>query len=746
MLNEQPLHGELEQSQKLIDDLRLATMWRLFGVGVLVAWLWMVVSIFGHPQQAGRALIVAVVMALGAYVTYLISRRKAALALPSFVFTVTLVITLTIELVGVPHLAYLYIVPVLVAGAFIHPLAAFVGATLVTLLLLSPWGQRLEGLHLSAVLFVLFLTALVAWAFARSFFIVEAWMFESYLLAKQRTREAQQHRAELQKVLKSLDLAYYRLQRTNEALTWARAQAEEARHAKARFAANVSHELRTPLNLIIGFSEMIVTAPESYGHPLPGVYRGDLNAIYRNAKHLSSLIDDVLDLSQIEADRMPLSKEEGDLRQIVEEAANMVRGMIEAKGLILILDLPLQPLYLSLDITRIRQVILNLLSNAVRFTERGRITISLSVGEEEATVVVIDTGAGIPPDKVAQLFEEFYQVDDSIRREHGGTGLGLAISKRFVELHGGRIWAKSEEGRGSRFSFSLPVDSSRNSHPILVATADAVRIRSTGRILVVYHPDESAAAIIQRRLDGHRVMAISSLAEMNEVVGRWRPTAVIVDTEYRAEVASLLASAGYADVPLISYPLFTQPRMADRLHIMDYLLKPVTPQMVRRTLSQMAQPPRSVLICDDDPAMVRLLARVVQVEQPAARIFQAHNGRAALEIVSRERLDLILLDLKMPEFDGLDVLQQMQADPGLAKIPVVIITATEIAEEAARFYGEMVVTIPQPLAANEWLKILSGITESLAPVPDLNGASAPASGATLPGVWVSADNHLPPTQ
>ncbi|MBX3000107.1 MAG: response regulator [Caldilineaceae bacterium] len=737
------MQSNLERSRILIDELRLTTMWQLFGISTLLAWLWMVVSIFGRPTMAASAFAVAFLMVMGVLITRFATRRFPAFGLPLFVLTSVTAITLAIYLVGTAELAYLYAVPILVAGALIHPSVAFMGATGLGIFLISPWGQQIGDLFLPGVLLVLCFTALIAWAFARTFFTVVEWMFESYLLAERQTREAQEHRAELQKVLKSLDLAYYRLRRANEALTWARGQAEEARQAKARFVANVSHELRTPLNLIIGFSEMIVTAPESYGQPLPPVYRGDLNAIYRNAKHLSSLIDDVLDLSQIEADRMPLSKEDGDLRQIVEEATNMVRGMVEAKGLALQVELPPAPVRMPLDITRIRQVILNLLSNAVRFTGSGGIAVSLTLSDEAAIVGVKDTGAGIPADKIAQLFEEFYQVDDSIRREHGGTGLGLAISKRFVELHGGRIWVESVESQGSTFCFSLPLY-----HPQQEQLAhskwDAQPATSAERILVVYHVDSSAATLIQRRLGEYQVKPVSSLPEMVEVVQRWRPTAVIVEMASREEAAASLASSGCSDIPLISCPLFTQPKMADRLHIADYLLKPVTPEALRRALDNLLPSIHTVLICDDDPAMVRLLARVVQAEWTEVRVLQAHNGRMALEIAHREHPDLILLDLMMPEMSGVEVLNQMQEDPLLIEIPVIVITATELGEEVAQFSGEMLVTIPQPLAASEWLNILGALTASLRPTPDPDGANGSAFAAAHPDGPAFANNRLRP--
>lgn len=713
-----------EDRWELVSSLWYTTSWRLMGVALLVAWLWMAASLLGTPQAATHGLIVCLEVLAGAVLVYAITRRRPALAPLGFVLTVTTAITTALLLTNVDELAYLYAIPILASGALVHPWLGIGFAVAVDLILVALWPTVQRGdpgpdLFLPTIFLITGCAALIAWAFARDFQTVVEWMYQSYLLAERRTQEARSHRAQLQDVFKSLDLAYYRLRRANEALHWARLQAEEARQAKARFVANVSHELRTPLNLIIGFSEMMVTAPESYGEPMPPAYRGDLNAIYRNAKHLSSLIDDVLDLSQAEVQQMPLHREHGDLRQVVEEAAHMVRGMVEAKGLELQLALPAEPVPMFLDVTRIRQVVLNLLSNAIRFTQAGRICIRLDERDGQAVLEVEDTGRGMTPQELSQLFQEFYQVDDSIRREHGGTGLGLAISKRFVELHGGRIRVQSERGKGSVFTVTLPLarlpqaaDSGHRSD------SGSLWVERTERILLVWHDDPSLGTVIQRRLDGYQVQMVHTAQELQESVRRLYPTAVIVDWTWRQKAEALLRRIPDVQVPLISFPLPTQPQMAHNLQVTAYLLKPVTRSALRQMLASLPHPARTVLIGDDDPAMARLLARMVRSEWPQARILQAHNGTMTLQLARRERPELLLLDLKMPETDGLGVLAEVREDPRLAQMWVVVITATELGEQAARFPGELAVTLPQPLPASEWLTILQGVAMALRPVPD----------------------------
>ncbi len=724
------------ETQRLLGELRSGTAWRLLGISVGVAWLWMMRTLFGQPQKAGYALTIFILLVLTAAVMRLVARRWPVLALPCLLVGLTLAITVAIALLGVPDLMYLFTLPVLIAGALTYPWAGFVAAGLMDLafVLAFPAWNRLVGHEVfwPGVALMINLTALIAWAFARNFYLVVDWMYQSYLLAEQQTREAQLHRSQLLGALKDLDLAYYRLRRANEALAWARQQAEEARQAKARFVANVSHELRTPLNLIIGFSELMVTAPESYGEPLPTAYRGDLNAIYRNAKHLSDLIDDVLDLSQIEADRMPLTKESSDLRRVIEEAARMVQGMVEAKGLALRVDLPPTPVILLMDITRIRQVLLNLLSNAIRFTKKGGITVRLALERDRAVVTVTDTGPGIPPEELSRVFEAFYQVDGTLRREHGGTGLGLAISKHFVELHDGQIWAESQVGQGSTFGFSLPLlpPSEEGSRP---APSDRMATLSgeAKRILVVWHDDPSVAVMLQRHLEGYYVRLAVTAAEVFDAVVRLRPTAVIVDAEHSVAASKVLQDPRCSDVPLISCPLPTRPRIAVGLHSTDYLLKPVTREALRRVLSP--HPFTKVLIVDDDPAMVRLLARVIHAEWPGVQVLQAYDGATALEVAHSEQPDLMLLDLLMPGMTGLDVLEHVRQKPELSAMRVIVITATEMGEQATQLKGEIKLTLPQPLASTEWLRLLRALTAALRPVPEPDSANATVPAAARPG-------------
>ena len=234
--------------------------------------------------------------------------------------------------------------------------------------------------------------------------------------------------------------------------------AEEARQAKTQFVANVSHELRTPLNMIIGFAEIISQTPHIYGDRLPAALMSDIGAIERNAQHLAKLINDVLDLSQVEAGRMALSKDWTAKRDVIDAAIGLTRSLYDLKGLRLDVELPDDLPRVFCDSVRIQQVIVNLLSNAGRFTEAGGVTVRCQKAGDEVIISITDTGPGITPEDQNRLFQPFQQVDGSSRRKYGGRGLGLSISKQFVEMHGGVIDMVSALGKGTTFNIHLPLE------------------------------------------------------------------------------------------------------------------------------------------------------------------------------------------------------------------------------------------------------------------------------------------------
>ena len=258
--------------------------------------------------------------------------------------------------------------------------------------------------------------------------------------------------------MQDLNEANVQLTHMNRLAQSLRQIAEDERRAKEQFVANVSHELRTPLNMIIGFCEMITETPETYGESIPDTLLADLEVVLRNSQHLSGLINDVLDLSQIEVGQMALTREQIALSEIVQAAVTAVQPLFISKRLNLTTEIPEDLPTLYCDHIRIREVMLNLLSNAGRFTESGGVTIKAWCRAGNVYVSVSDTGPGISVEGQKRIFQPFEQLDSTIRRRYGGTGLGLSISKGFVEAHDGEMWVESQEGQGTTFFFRLPLE------------------------------------------------------------------------------------------------------------------------------------------------------------------------------------------------------------------------------------------------------------------------------------------------
>lgn len=511
------------------------------------------------------------------------------------------------------------------------------------------------------------------------------WAWNSYLLAVARTEELRDRQGELNRTVKSLNEAYYRLEQASRDLERAREAAAYARELKARFAANISHELRTPLNLIIGFTEMMATVPHLYGgHPLPVRYRSDIEAVNRNAKHLASLIDDVLDLSQIDAGRMGLYREWSSLCELTNEATRAVEALFTHKKLRLVTRVPasLPPVYV--DRARIRQVLINILANAAKFTDRGGATVIVTQEINELVVAVSDTGPGIAPADLPKLFQEFQQLDTPLGREYATNGLGLAISKDFIELHGGSMWAESRLGEGTVFRFSIPLQqnvASRSLHRPWETWARLIPDSSEEKFptIAVLSEDPASARLLQRYLDGYRVIPAATNNDVVELMHQGLADALIVinPAALDSERGSLRLPALPSETPIIACSLPDRPSMSKQQGVADYLIKPVSRDRLAAALERLGRPIRRVLVVDDDPEMVRLLAHMIHSISPHYRVLRAYNGKEAVVILREKLPDAIVLDLAMPSLDGYGVLEVLQEMPDESRLPVIVVTARE---------------------------------------------------------------------
>ena len=585
---------------------------------------------------------------------------------------------------------------------------------------------------------------LIGWVAARSLLMVTQWSLYSFERAQQKADEALDQRLELKQVQQDLMLATSELARLSDHLKAMHQVAEESRQAKERFVANVSHELRTPLNMIIGFSEMITESPRLYGTTLPPALLADIEIIQRNSQHLARLVNDVLDLSQVEAGRMALSKEWSSVSDILEEAVLAVRALFNNKGLYLEVDVPEDLPQAYCDSTRLRQVVLNLLSNAGRFTENGGVSIRARSHGDSLVVSVTDTGPGIAAEEQERLFEPFQQLDGSIAGSHEGSGLGLSISKQFVELHGGRMWLESTVGVGSTIHFSLPL-----LPPSADVTEDGVRRwfspyhqyeGRTGRAkapapivaprFVVLEQGRVLSRMLARYLDGAEIATVKSEQEAVDELGRSPAMALVVNAGSdggMADSVHRLPSLPY-NTPVITCWVPTEAEAARQLGALRYLTKPVSRESLRATLAELGPGCKSVLIVDDEPEMLQLISRMLSGPECQYQPLQAANGQRALDLLRQRRPDVVLLDLIMPGMDGFWVLQEKDRDPAIRDIPVVVISARNPGGEPI-VSDSLAVSRSGGLSAHDLLACLLAVSNVLSPGAGLGGRGQPGNPA-----------------
>jgi signal transduction histidine kinase/CheY-like chemotaxis protein len=550
--------------------------------------------------------------------------------------------------------------------------------------------------------------------------------------------EARGQRLELKQVEEDLLQATREQARLLERLKAMNQVAEEARQVKQDFIAKVSHELRTPLNMIIAYSELITQSPRLYGR-IPPALLADMAVILRNSQHLSKLVDDVLDLSQIDAGRMALSKVWTDVGAVVREATEAVRPLFQTKGLPMDVDVPGDLPRVYCDPTRIRQVLMNLLSNAGRFTLEGGVHVRAWREEEQLRFSVRDSGPGIDPRDREHLFEPFQQIDASIRRKYGGSGLGLNISKQFVEMHEGRIWLESEPGQGTVFHVSLPlaappqpvepVAARRWVHPYntytprtrpRVAPVPEVRAR-----YVVMEHGRTLERLLSRFLDNVEVVRVQSVAEALHVLGESPARAFVVNSALLPRTAWSGDSLGSLpfDTPLLA--CWLPGDSAVELGARRYLVKPISSQDLQEAVQSLGPQVKTVLICDDEPDILRLFLRMLSGLPHGYRVLTATNGVEALAAMRELRPDALVLDLLMPEMTGFELLQEKEKDALLAPIPVIVVSSLDPFSQPI-MSNQLYVSRGNGLSARELLQCIQSLTAVLVPDPPAHPAPAAA--------------------
>ncbi len=650
-------------------------------------------------------------------------------------------ITLALFLFEQPEITFFYALLPLMATVTVGWLAGlFAEGLVIVLVWFLSYGSFTSPLPATSGLWIIIggaFTGLLGWATSRALLTAVQWYLYSFGQAKDKMEEERRHRAQLARVLEDLDQAYYRLERANYMLVLARTEAEEAQEARNRFALAVSHELRTPLNFIIGFSELMVNSPLTYAaleQWPPGLY-DDVNEIYRSSTHLMRLVNDILDLGRIEALRMALIKEWLDPTQIVEEVDAMVRPAFVRRGLWLRMEVEPRLPDVFVDRTRIRQVLLNLVSNSLRLTEQGGVTVRLQKDKESLLFCVHDTGPGIAPEDVPKLFEEFRQVSEVSWRRREGSGLGIPISRRFVELHGGRMWVESEIKKGTRIYFTLPLpgaarDLSFPSDEEASGERYWQRLTekaSSERTLLILSPDPVAGEVISRYVvDDYGVETVSSPDQVGPKMSESLPSALILDHALiqDQELESTLRELPY-DLPVISFAFPGSPGRPRHLPVgvSNYLIKPIERHDLVEAVQALGPEVRSLLVVDDDPAMVHFVTMALKsIEGDAApqdhyRLVSALSGAEALQRLREGKPDAVLLDLALPDKSGWQILEELRQDPGLGNVPVIIITAHDGPQMFAVNEEEetLRVTMRRPFSHHELVPVLKCLLETIRP-------------------------------
>jgi len=678
--------------------------------GVLV---WMLLIERPFPGTAFALLIF--LMSLGSW-THAMVTTHPSLARRALVWGLTGILLAAILLLPTPWIPFLGVVVTLV-GAFLlsRYWQAIPGLIVLLTLWLNETGAR--GYPMRELVATFLCTTAIIWLTVRTLYTALQWAWNMQQRADRLLESSRDDRGRLAAVLKSVNTANALLRRTQYELLVARKEADEARAVKERFAAHVSHELRTPLNLIIGFSEMMTLSPEVYGEvDWPPTLREDIGQIYLSSCHLLDMVDDVLELSRFEATGFTLSKRPTPLEPLLAGCVDIARDLFRGRPVQLKTEISDNLPVLVIDAVRIRQALLNLLTNAARFTEQGTVLVEALRSGSEVMICVHDTGTGIPANQVPHLFEEFYQVDRSFkkRREKAG-GLGLAISKRFVEAHGGRIWAESEEGVGSTFAFALPIPAE---HTALARLHSSRAIEPltpiTHPTILVIDPDPSVATLIERHLNSQEVIQVSEAQLAAEMIIVHHPKAVIwnVQPDIEADWNMVLGGIdGLASVPLIQCSLPSQAWMARYLDVDAFLVKPVTAERLRKELETFTQV-EDVLVVDDNPGFCELVRRVLTSRDSNVRVRLAYDGAGCLYELHAQQPDLLFLDLIMPEIDGFQVLRSMAEEPELARVRVIVVTGTDYAEYAlGQHTGRLVISNSSGLQPVKALRYLAAVTD-----------------------------------
>jgi signal transduction histidine kinase/CheY-like chemotaxis protein len=481
------------------------------------------------------------------------------------------------------------------------------------------------------------------------------------------------------------------LREVNKQLVQSEQRARAATQAKSHFLANMSHELRTPLNAIIGYSEMLQEEAQDSGQES---FIPDLKKINRSGRHLLELINDVLDLSKIEAGKMELYLETFDVPNLLEDVSTTVQLLVQRNSNVLEVRCPANLGAMRADMTKVRQSLFNLLSNASKFTQNGKITLEAAreISPTQGDWIVFrvsDTGIGMTPEQQNHVFEAFSQADASTARDFGGTGLGLTITKTFCRMMGGDVALTSSPGKGTTFIIRLPTEV-REPNPESAAASQSIAapLNMEGKPVLVVDDDADTRQVLKHFLNrkGFPVECASSGEEGLRLARELHPMAIILDVmmpgmDGWAVLSTLKSEPDVRDIPVVMLTIVDDKNLGYTLGATDYMIKPVNRDRMIEILAKFRDvpPPRSALVVDDEEPARKMLTQILEKERWT--VVQAENGLVALELIAKQRPDLILLDLMMPKMNGYQFVAELHKRDDWRSIPIIVVTAKDMSTE-----------------------------------------------------------------
>lgn len=663
------------------------------------------VLVFVAPLPHQLVFILQVFCAFVLY-TRFIARQHPNLARYFFVSSLYIILALGMLLLPVNWLPFLVAPLLFVSELLASWLSVIAGSLLVAFAALLVRVGYADYPLQALALFTVFAFA-VSNSSLRTIWMLMHWYRSMFTRSAALLEETRTHRAELVQALKSLEIAHDTQHRLQTQLVIAREQADEARRLKERFASNISHELRTPLNIILGFTEIMHLTPEVYGAvSFPPKLQQDIYQIHRNSRHLLDMIDDVLDLSHIEMSQFSLNFERTNLNRFLQDTVDLVEHLFTDKPVRFTVNIEAGLPEIQIDQTRIRQVIINLLNNAHRFTSQGSVTFSVHADDRDVIFRVVDTGIGIAQDQMQLIFEEFFQVDYSLSRATGGAGLGLAITRRFIEAHKGHLHVESQVGLGSTFTFTLPLPAQIRS---TVSSPRPTSENSREALWLVVDADPHVSKLIARHVPGCSIVQIDSPAQINHAIDRYSPQGIIFNNPQEETAAGNLLDV---PVPVVTCSLPSTAQMVTTLGVNGCLSKPILPQQLIDYLEPYHSI-KTILVVDDDVGVVQLVQRVLENRYPQLVIQRAYNGEQACEMMKTAAPDLVLLDLAMPTVSGFEVIAVMKAHPQLQHVPVILLTATKYVYSDDETRGELHIRQQGGLKPMEVLNLLNMITQTV---------------------------------